>query len=67
MTTQALSPVEDETAAERLSLFQRVADRVSYGMGTPTNIGIWIVLVVGWTLLFALGGTHIAGGKWLPA
>jgi hypothetical protein len=43
-----------------------VADKVSYGMGTPTNIGIWIVLVVGWTLLFAL---HIvdASGSFLPA
>ncbi len=44
-----------ETAnPERLSLFQRVADKVSYGMGTPTNIAIWVVLVVGWVLLFAL-------------
>jgi hypothetical protein len=49
-----------------MSMFQRVADKVSYGMGTPTNIGIWIVLVVGWTLLFAL---HIvdASGSFLPA
>ena len=53
--------------SERLSLFQRVADEVSYGMGTPTNIAIWIVLVVGWTLLFALGGEKIASGTWLPA
>jgi hypothetical protein len=50
---------------ERISLFQRVADRVSYGMGTPTNIGIWILIVVGWTLLFAL---HIVApsGSFLP-
>src|ERR1700683_4928583 len=50
---------------ERLSLFQRAADMVSYGMGTPLNIGIWIILVVGWTLLFAL---HIvnANGTFLP-
>ena len=52
---------------ERISLFQRIADRVSYGMGTPTNIAIWIVLVVGWTLLFAVGGPKIASGTWLPA
>ncbi len=54
------------TAPERLSLFQRAADRVSYAMGTPLNIGIWIVIVVGWTLLFAL---HIvnASGTFLPA
>jgi hypothetical protein len=25
-------------APERISLFQRTADRVSYGMGTPLNI-----------------------------
>ena len=53
------------TTPERISLFQRVADRVSYGMGTPTNIGIWILIVVGWTLLFAL---HIVApsGSFLP-
>ncbi|MGP8159891.1 MAG: hypothetical protein ACLQGJ_01525 [Candidatus Dormibacteria bacterium] len=52
-------------AAERTSLFQRIADRVSYGMGTPTNIGVWIAIVVGWTLLFAL---HIVApsGSFLP-
>jgi low affinity Fe/Cu permease len=47
-------------------LFQRIADRVSYGMGTPLNIGIWIVLVVGWTLLFALKFVN-ANGSFLPA
>ena len=54
------------TDPERLSLFQRAADMVSYGMGTPLNIGIWIILVVGWTLLFAL---HIVNpnGMFLPA
>jgi hypothetical protein len=51
---------------DRVSLFQRVADKVSYGMGTPTNIGIWVILVAGWTLLFAFGGTKIASGTWLP-
>ena len=53
-------------APERISLFQRVADKVSYGMGTPTNIAIWVVLVVGWILLFAFGGPKIASGTWLP-
>jgi hypothetical protein len=52
---------------ERLSLFQRVADRVSYGMGTPTNIAFWVLLVVAWTVLFAVGGPKIEGGTWLPA
>jgi hypothetical protein len=49
-------------------LFQRIADKVSYGMGTPLNIAIWIVLVVGWTLLFALSSSKsIQGGTFLPA
>jgi hypothetical protein len=51
--------------AEREPLFQRVADKVSYGMGTPLNIGIWIVIVVGWTLLFAVRIVN-ANGSFLP-
>jgi low affinity Fe/Cu permease len=48
-------------------LFQRIADRVSYGMGTPPNIAVWIVLVVGWTLFFALSSSKsIQGGTFLP-
>jgi hypothetical protein len=48
-------------------VFQRVADRVSYGMGTPLNIAIWLVLVLGWTLLFALSSSKsIQGGTFLP-
>jgi hypothetical protein len=40
--TQVLMPggPTATTAPERLSLFQRAADKVSYGMGTPLNIGI---------------------------
>jgi|HubBroStandDraft_1064217.scaffolds.fasta_scaffold86617_2 hypothetical protein len=60
------TPTPAPGTSERLSLFQRVADRVSYGMGTPTNIAVWIVLVAGWTLLFAFGGSKIASGTWLP-
>jgi hypothetical protein len=33
---------------ERLSVFQRIADRVSYGMGTPQNIIFWIIAVGLW-------------------
>ena len=45
-------------------IFQRIADKVSYGMGTPLNIFIWVVLVIGWTLLFALSSSEsIRGGK----
>ena len=40
---------------EKASLFQRVADRVSYLMGTPGNIAFWLVVVVAWTAIFATG------------
>jgi low affinity Fe/Cu permease len=36
-------------------------------MGRPANIVIWLVAVIAWTLTFALGGSHIASGDWLPA
>ena len=51
--------------ADRESIFNRVADYVSAAMGRPTNIMIWLVLVVGWTALFA---THIvsANANFLP-
>jgi low affinity Fe/Cu permease len=51
----------------RESVFLKVADYVSAAMGRPTNIIIWIIAVVAWTAVFALGGPHIAGGTWLPA
>jgi hypothetical protein len=47
-------------------IFQRIADKVSYGMGTPANIGVWIVLVVAWTLLFATKLVP-ANGSFLPS
>ena len=47
---------------ERLSLFQRVADKVSYAMGTPTNILIWILAVGTWIAF----GPYIAGHNFLP-
>ena len=51
---------------ERPSLFQRVADYVSAAMGRPTNILVWLALVVGWTLLFASGLVN-PSGSFLPA
>jgi low affinity Fe/Cu permease len=48
--------------AERLSPFQRIADKVSYAMGTPLNIGIWVLLVVGWTI----AGPYVAHHNFLP-
>src|SRR6202453_872316 len=47
----AMTPVD--ASADRESIFNRIADYVSAAMGRPTNIMIWLVLVVGWTALFA--------------
>ncbi len=49
------------------SVFQRVADWTSAAMGRPANIVIWLVAVIAWTVTFALGGSHISSGDWLPA
>jgi len=55
------------TALERPpGLFLRFANWVSEAMGRPTNIAFWFVLVVVWTLVFAVGGRHLASGAWLP-
>jgi low affinity Fe/Cu permease len=48
-------------------VFQRVADWTSAAMSRPANIMIWLVAVIAWTVTFALGGSHIASGDWLPA
>jgi low affinity Fe/Cu permease len=58
-----MTPVK--AAADREPIFDRVADYVSAAMGRPTNIMIWLVLVVGWTVLF---GAHIisANASFLP-
>ena len=37
------------------TFFDRLADKVSYGMGTPLNIIIWIVIIGAWTFIFAAG------------
>jgi low affinity Fe/Cu permease len=52
---------------EQASLFQRAADWTSAAMGRPANIVIWLVAVIVWTLTFAIGGSHISSGRWLPA
>ena len=51
------------TTPERLSLFQRIADKVSYGMGTPTNIFLWVLAVGAWIAL----GPYIAHHNFMPA
>jgi low affinity Fe/Cu permease len=51
--------------ASKESVFDRTADYVSAAMGRPANIIVWLVLVGGWTLVFA---THIvsANADFLP-
>jgi len=53
-------------SGSRESLFERVADYVSAAMGRPLNIMVWFVLVLAWTLTFALGGPKLASGSWMP-
>jgi low affinity Fe/Cu permease len=48
---------------ERESLFERVADYVSAAMGRPTNIIVWLVLVIAWTAM----GPYLAQHPFLPA
>jgi hypothetical protein len=52
---------------EATGLFLKFANWISEAMGRPVNIAFWFVLVVAWTLIFALGGPHLASGTWLPA
>jgi low affinity Fe/Cu permease len=60
-TTQAM-----KDAVKRPTAFDRFADWVSEAMGRPLNVAFWLVLVVSWTLIFALGGPKLASGSWLP-
>jgi low affinity Fe/Cu permease len=53
-------------AERKLSIFDRIADYVSAAMGRPTNIMVWLVLVLGWTVMFASGLVSPAG-TFLPA
>jgi low affinity Fe/Cu permease len=52
-----------EAPPERESVFERVADYVSAAMGRPTNIVVWLVLVIAWTAL----GPYLARHPFLPA
>jgi hypothetical protein len=61
-TTQAM-----KDAVKRPTAFDRFADWVSEAMGRPLNIAFWFVLIVGWTLIFALGGHKLSSGGWLPS
>jgi low affinity Fe/Cu permease len=61
-TTQAM-----KDAVKRPTAFDRFADWVSEAMGKPLNIAFWFVLIVVWTLIFALGGPKLSTGSWLPS
>jgi low affinity Fe/Cu permease len=54
-------------AVKRPTAFDRFADWVSEAMGRPLNIAFWFVLIVAWTLIFALGGPSLSSGTWLPS
>lgn len=60
--------VAEETATEREheSAFKRLADWTSAAMGCPTNIVVWLILVVSWTAVFAAKLVP-ADGSFLPA
>jgi low affinity Fe/Cu permease len=62
-----IDPTQPTTIEKPPGLFLKFANWVSEAMGRPTNIAFWFVLVVLWTLIFALGGHHLASGTWLPA
>jgi low affinity Fe/Cu permease len=61
-----IDPTEPTEIEKPPGPFLRFANWVSEAMGRPTNIAFWFVLVVCWTLIFALGGPHLASGNWLP-
>jgi low affinity Fe/Cu permease len=61
-----IDPTQPTTIENPPGPFLRFANWVSEAMGKPTNIAFWAVLVVCWTLIFALGGPYLASGKWLP-
>jgi low affinity Fe/Cu permease len=54
------------TPVDHVTAFDRFCDWVSEAMGRPLNIIFWAVFVIAWTLVFALGGRHLASGTWLP-
>ncbi len=63
----AIDPARPATIEKPPGLFLKFANWVSEAMGKPANIAFWLVLVLVWTLIFALGGHYLASGAWLPA
>jgi low affinity Fe/Cu permease len=62
----SIDPAEPTTIEKPPGLFLKFANWISEAMGKPTNIAFWFVLVACWTMIFALGGPHLASGRWLP-
>jgi low affinity Fe/Cu permease len=62
-----IEPTQSIALEKPPGTFLRFANWVSEAMGRPVNIAFWFVLVLVWTLVFALGGRHLASGTWLPA
>ena len=58
---QASDAPSERADRELLSPIQRVADKVSYGKGTPLNIGVWIILVVSWVFILVLHLVYAQG------
>jgi low affinity Fe/Cu permease len=58
--------VAEQTHEEHESAFQRLADWTSAAMGRPTNILVWLFLVVVWTVIFAAKVVP-ASGSFLPS
>jgi low affinity Fe/Cu permease len=61
-----VDPTQPTAIEKPPGLFLKFANWVSEAMGKPANIAFWFVLVVVWTLVFAVGGPHLASGTWLP-
>ncbi len=61
-----IDPTQPTTIEKPPGLFLKFANWVSEAMGRPLNIAFWLVLVIAWTLIFALGGPYLASGSWLP-
>jgi len=61
-----VDPTQPTTIEKPPALFLKFANWVSEAMGRPANIAFWFVLIACWTLIFALGGPHLASGNWLP-
>jgi uncharacterized membrane protein len=51
---------------EEESFFLRLADKVSFGMGTPTNIGAWLLAVAIWIALGFMFPSLWTTSKFLP-